>query len=639
MSCDHCEASVTEELARVAGVEHVDVDLDTKLVRVQRHGARRRAAARGRNRRGRLRRGPCVSSSLEHIDLPISGMTCAACASRIERKLNKLDGVNASVNYATEKASVDYDPGRSAPADLVGAVAAAGYPATLARPVPNPPSDTPAPDRRHRALAPVLLLSMVPAAAVRRLGVDRARARDAGRVLGRLAVPPRGAGSTSATAPPRWTRSSRSAPSPRGSGRSRCLRRAGLDADTRTLETARASITTLSCCRALLRGAREAPVAGARSGRCSSSAPRRRACSRDGVEVRPGRASSGRRPVRRAAGREDRDRRRRRGRRRPRSTLACSPASRCRSRSAPATRWSAPRSTPAGRLVVRRPASAGTPRSPRSPGSSRRPRRARRRCSGSPTGSRRLRPGRARDRARDAGRLAAAPARGATTAFTAAVAVLIIACPCALGLATPTAILVGTGRGAQLGILIKGAEVLERTRRVDDACSTRPARVTDGPDGARRRRRRRRRRPRRGAAARGGSAEARVRASVAPRDRARAAPARRCRRERFTNERASASRRRRRARVVAGRRRCSRTWRSSWSTRCVAAPRQPATHGRRGGWDGRRAALFVVADTVKPTCARGGRARCTASAFAPSCSPATTSGPRARSRPRSGSSE
>jgi Cu+-exporting ATPase len=56
---------------------------------------------------------------------------------------------------------------------------------------------------------------------------------------------------------------------------------------------------------------------------------------------------------------------------------------------------------------------------------------------------------------------------GVTTAFTAAVAVLIIACPCALGLATPSALMVGTGRGAQLGILIKGPEVLESSRRVD----------------------------------------------------------------------------------------------------------------------------------------------------------------------------
>ena len=104
------------------------------------------------------------------IELPITGMTCASCANRIERKLNKLEGVDASVNYATEKATVSYDPEAVQPEALVGAVEAAGYQAVL-------PSDQPARDEevdetaplRFRLIVsallslPVLLVSMIPA--------------------------------------------------------------------------------------------------------------------------------------------------------------------------------------------------------------------------------------------------------------------------------------------------------------------------------------------------------------------------------------------------------------------------------------------------------------------------------------------
>jgi len=106
-----------------------------------------------------------------HVELPITGMTCASCANRIERKLNKLDGVTASVNYATEKASVTFDPGAVAPEQLVGAVEAAGYQATL--PSDGPPAageeaDELAPLRRRTLISLPLafvafVISMVPA--------------------------------------------------------------------------------------------------------------------------------------------------------------------------------------------------------------------------------------------------------------------------------------------------------------------------------------------------------------------------------------------------------------------------------------------------------------------------------------------
>jgi P-type Cu+ transporter len=67
-----------------------------------------------------------MSATIEHVELPITGMTCASCANRIERRLNKLDGVTATVNYATEKARVQFAPGTVAATELVGAVEAAG---------------------------------------------------------------------------------------------------------------------------------------------------------------------------------------------------------------------------------------------------------------------------------------------------------------------------------------------------------------------------------------------------------------------------------------------------------------------------------------------------------------------------------
>jgi Cu+-exporting ATPase len=111
-------------------------------------------------------------SAVDHVELPITGMTCASCANRIERKLNKLDGVSASVNYATEKATVDYDAAAVDPHELIAAVEAAGYQAALpdtSDTASAPDEDDPtAPLRRRLVVStllalPVLLLSMIPA--------------------------------------------------------------------------------------------------------------------------------------------------------------------------------------------------------------------------------------------------------------------------------------------------------------------------------------------------------------------------------------------------------------------------------------------------------------------------------------------
>ena len=72
-----------------------------------------------------------ATAARSHLELPVEGMTCASCVARIERGLNAIDGVEASVNLALERAAVDYDAERVSPDDLVAAVAAAGYTAHL----------------------------------------------------------------------------------------------------------------------------------------------------------------------------------------------------------------------------------------------------------------------------------------------------------------------------------------------------------------------------------------------------------------------------------------------------------------------------------------------------------------------------
>jgi P-type Cu+ transporter len=100
---------------------------------------------------------------METLELPITGMTCASCANRIERRLNKLEGVTATVNYATEKAAVEFDSGAVAPEQLVAAVEAAGYKTV----VPSDEPDETAPLRLRLIVSalfsvPVLLIAMIP---------------------------------------------------------------------------------------------------------------------------------------------------------------------------------------------------------------------------------------------------------------------------------------------------------------------------------------------------------------------------------------------------------------------------------------------------------------------------------------------
>ena len=110
-----------------------------------------------------------TNATRERVELPIEGMSCASCAARIERTLNRLDGVSASVNYATEQALVEFDPAAVTPAALVEAIEDVGYSARLPAAEPAPDEPDPTADLRRRLIVasvlspPVLLLAMIPA--------------------------------------------------------------------------------------------------------------------------------------------------------------------------------------------------------------------------------------------------------------------------------------------------------------------------------------------------------------------------------------------------------------------------------------------------------------------------------------------
>jgi Cu+-exporting ATPase len=438
----------------------------------------------------------------EHIEVPIAGMTCASCANRVERTLNELDGVSATVNYATEKATVDFDAAAVSPEQLVSAVEAAGYHAVL----PDTPGEEPAeaddtaPLRHRLAISaaltlPVVALSMVPALQFdnwqwlalqlatpvvvwgawpfHRAAWENAKhatatmdtlisigvlaawlwslyalfigdAGMAGMEMPFELIPERGAGADQiylevAAAVAVFTLAGRYI-------EARAKRRAG-SALTALLELGAKDVAVLGDGGA----ERRIPVEELRVG--------------DRFVVRPGERVATDGVVEEGSSAVDQ------------SLLTGEPVP---VEKQPGDEVVGATVNAGGRLVVRATkvgadtALAQIARLVTEAQSGKAPvQRLADRVSGVfvPVVI-------AIALATLAYWLAAG--EGASFAFTAAVAVLIIACPCALGLATPTALLVGTGRGAQLGLLIRGPQILESTRRVDTIVLDKTGTLTTG---------------------------------------------------------------------------------------------------------------------------------------------------------------
>ena len=448
-----------------------------------------------------------VPAAPARTELAISGMTCAACASRIERRLNDLDGVRASVNYATERATVDHDRHRTPAAALVAAVEAAGYTAALPQPS-TPPSesgegqpaaeDSTAPLRQRVLVSavlalPVLLMAMVPAlqfenwqwlsltlaAPVVVWGgwpfhrAAWANLRHRAATMDTLVS----VGTLAAFGWSVWALFFGDAGMP-GMEMPFSLTVERTDGDPIYLEVA--AVVTVLILAGRLFEARAKRRAGLALRALLELGAKDVAVVADGVErrlpvdqlavgdrfvVRPGEKVATDGEVEEGSSAIDR------------SLLTGESVP---SEVGPGDAVVGATVNVGGRLVVRATrVGADTAVAAMA-----------RLVTEAQQGKAPVQ--------RLADRLSAvfvpavillalgtlawwtAAGDGGVPAFEAAVSVLIIACPCALGLATPTALLVGTGRGAQLGIIIKGPEVLESTRRVDTAVLDKTGTVTTG---------------------------------------------------------------------------------------------------------------------------------------------------------------
>ncbi|MFE4399265.1 heavy metal translocating P-type ATPase [Kitasatospora sp. NPDC056808] len=436
----------------------------------------------------------------DRVELSIGGMTCASCAARIEKKLNRMDGVEATVNFATEKARVDFGPGTTVE-DLIATVERTGYTAELPPPPAAPePADPPRDPLRDRLLTsavlavPVVLLSMVPALqftdwqwlafaltgpVVVYGGLPFHRAawtnlRHGAATMDTLVS----LGTLAAFGWSCWALFGGHAGRP-GTHHDFSLSVGDTDASaTLYLETA-AAVTVLILLGRYLE-ARSKRRAGAALHALLDLGAKDVAVLERGREVRlpVDRLTVGTRFVVRPGEKIATD-----------GTVvegaSAVDASMLTGESVPVEVTVGDAVTGAtvnagGRLVVEATRVGADTRLARMA-------RLVEEAQNGKAAAQRL-----------ADRISAVfvPAvilialatlvvwllatDSSTEAFTAAVAVLIIACPCALGLATPTALMVGTGRGAQLGILIKGPEVLETTRTVDTVVLDKTGTVTTG---------------------------------------------------------------------------------------------------------------------------------------------------------------